>query len=64
MLVPALLSAEKVQDSIVGTCEARAGLFQCHEWSRKQFSTPWSCCEACAGLVKCQERSRKQFSPL
>ena len=36
-MTPGFLSAEKVQDSFVGTCEARAGLFKCHEGSRKQF---------------------------
>ena len=61
MLVPAFLRAEKVQDSIVWTYEAREVLFQCHEGSRKQFSPPWNCCEACEGLVKCQERPKKQF---
>ena len=64
MFVTAFLSAEKIRDSIVETCEAHVGLVKCQERSRKQFSPLLRSCEAPADLVKNEETSRKQFAPL
>ena len=64
MLVLSFLSAEKIRDGIVETCEAHVVLVKGQERSRKQFSPLLRSCEAPAGLVKNEETSRKQFAPL
>ena len=55
---------EKAVFTAVEVLEARVGLFECQQRSRKPFSPQWRSCEARAGLLKWQERTRKQFSPL
>ena len=66
-LEQAYLSARKIEKevfTIVEVLEARVGLFECQERSRKSFSPLWRSCEARKGLFQCRERSRKPFSPL
>ena len=45
------------------SCEARAGLFKCHDGARRKFSPLWSSCEACSSLFLCEKDLRKLFTP-
>ena len=43
-------------------CEARAGMLECQERSRKQFSLLWKHCGARASLFKCGKVSKGCFN--
>ena len=54
---------EKEVYTTVEVLEARVGLFECQDRTRKSFSPQWRSCEAREDLFQCQEMSRKAFSP-
>ena len=52
---------ETIFSLVLRSCEARAGLFKCHERRRKQFSQLCRSGETRASLFKCQGRKGKHI---